>query len=198
MAIKKQAAKKSFYEVIFGGKPKVVRAYISGLVSGSGHDATVYFNFEDGVFHEGKVERLSELLHVRALDCHVIVDAQTSALLKKKAKKLPTDIGLEITANKHVRSASLEFSFEAFAKRYDDEIVEVFKKLPLGLRLDGYQHNVKLDPAAKGVESYASAHDYESTGSGIVIGRVDLVIELRRKLHELPLIKLDEINLKLA
>ena len=198
MAIKKQAAKKSFYEVIFGGKPKVVRSYIAGLVAGSGHDATVYYSFEDGVFHEGKIERLSELLHVRALDCHVIVDSQTSSLLKKQAKKLPAETGLEITANKHVRSASLEFTFEAFAKRYDDEIVAFFKNLPSGLRMDGYQRTVKLDPSAEGVESYASAHHYEASGSGTVIGRVDLVIELRRKLHQFPLIKLEEINLKLA
>lgn len=198
MANSKQAAKKSFYEVVFRGKPKVVRAYLAGLISGSGHDATIYYSFEDGVFHEGKVERLSELLHVRALDCHVIVDGETSSMLKKRAKKLPAETGLEIVANKHVRSASLEFSFETFAKRYDDEIVEVFKNLPLGLRLDGYQRNVKLDPEAKGVESYASAHHYESTGSGLVIGRVDLLIELRKKLHQFPLIKMNDINLKLA
>ena len=176
----------------------MVRAYIAGLVSGAGHDATIYFSYEENVFHEDKMERLSELLHVRALDCHVIVDSETSALLKKRAKKLTAETGLEIVAIKHVRSASLEFSFEAFAKRYDDEIVEVFENLPPGLRLDGYQRNVNLDPAAKGVESYASAHDYESTGSGSVIGRVDLLIELRKTLHQFPLIKLDEINLKLA
>lgn len=198
MANNKQAARKSFYEVVFVGKPKVVRAYLNGLITGSGHEASIYFSFADGVHHEGKIERLTEMLHVRALDCHVIVDSDTSALLKKKAKKLLVETGLEITAHKHIRSASLNFSFETFAKRYNDEIVEVFKTLPLGLRLDGYKHNVQVDPAAKGVEAYASAHDYESCGSGIVIGRVDLVIELKKKLHQFPLIKSEEIDLKLA
>jgi len=198
MANNKQAAKKSFYEVVFLGKPKVVRAYLAGLVHGNDHDHSIFFSFEDGVHHEGKVERLSELLHVRALDCHVIVDSATSALLKKKAKKLPATTGLEIVSNKHIRSASMEFSFEAFAKRYNDEIIATFKNLPAGLRLDGYQHNVKLDPTAKGVEAYASAHDFEATGSGSVIGRVDQLIELRRDLHQFPLIKTEEIMLKLA
>ena len=198
MANNKQAAKKSFYEVVFGGKPKVVRAYLIGLVDGTDHDVSIFFSFEDGVYHEGNVERLSELLHVRALDCHVIVDSATSTLLKKKAKKLPSLTGLEITANRHIRSASMEFSFEAFAKRYNDEIIEVFKTLPLGLRLDGYEHNVKLDPSAKGVEAYASAHDYEATGSGTIVGRVDLVIELKKRLHQFPLIKTEDIVLKLA
>ncbi len=198
MANNKQAAKKSFYEVVFEGKPKVVRAYLAGLVAGSGHEATIFFSFEDGVFHEGKTERLGEFLHVRALDCHVIVDAGTSAMLKKRVRKLPMETGLEITAHKHIRSASLDFSYEAFAKKYNDEIIEIFKTLPLGLRLDGYQRNVKLDPAAKGVEAYASAHHYEACGSGTVIGRVDLVIALKKSLHQFPLVKMEEIVLKLA
>ncbi len=191
-------AKKSFYEVVFTGKPKVVRAYLAGLSDGSGQDATIFFSFQDGVFHEGKAERLSELLHVRALDCHVIVDADTSRRLKKVARKLLEETGLEITANKHIRSASLVFGFEAFAKRYNDEIVEVLRNLPVGLRIDGFQHDVKLDPSAKGVEAYAPTHDYEAKGTGIVVGRVDLLIELKRKLRDFPLVKSDEIELNLA
>lgn len=189
-------AKKSFYEVVFVGKPKVVRAYLAGLAAGSGDDATIFFSFEDGVFHEGKVERLSELLHVRALDCHVIVDAATSARLKKNMKKLQAETGLNIESNKHIKSASLVFNYEAFAKRYDDEIVEIFRNLPAGLRLEGYTRDVKLDPSAKGVEAYTATHDFEAKGSGIVVGRVDFVIELKRKLRDFPLVKSEEIELK--
>ncbi len=191
-------AKKSFYEVVFVGKPKVVRAYLAGLTTGSGEDASIFFSFQDGVFHEGKAERLSELLHVRALDCHVIVDSGISGRLKKAAKKLPLETGLTIDSNKHIKSASLNFKFEAFAKRYNDEIVEFFRNLPAGLRLDGYSHEVKLDPAAKGVEAYAAAHDYEAKGNGIVIGRIDLLIELKRKLQNFPLVQSEEIELKTA
>ncbi|MCP4291130.1 MAG: hypothetical protein GY780_04780 [bacterium] len=198
MAKKTNTDKKSFYEVVFQGKPKVVRAYLAGLAAGSDKDATVFFSFQDGVFHEGKVERLSELLHVRALDCHVIVDSDTSTRLKKLAKTLPETTGMKITDHRHIRSASLKFEFEAFAKKYNDEIVEVFKNLPSGLRLNGYSHDVKLDPSAEGIEAYAATHDYEAKGSGTVIGRVDLMIELKRSFYNLPLIKSDDIELKLA
>ncbi len=193
-----KTAKKSFYEVVFTGKPKVVRAYLAGLTAGSGQDATIFFSFQEGVFHEGKVERLSELMHVRALDCHVIVDVDTSNRLKKVAKTLEMETGLAITSNRHIRSASLAFGFEAFAKRYNDEIVEVIRNLPPGLRLDGYTHDVKLDPSAKGVEAYTVTHDYEAKGTGIVVGRVDLLIELKRKLQDFPLVKSEEIELNLA
>jgi hypothetical protein len=198
MANNKQAARKSFYEVVIEGKPKVARAFLAGLVAGGGYDATIHYSFLDGISHEGKIERISELLHVRALDCHVVVDAETSARLKKLAKKLPAETGLAIKSNKHIRSASMAICFETFAKRYNDEIIEMVKTLPLGLRIDDYQHNVRLDPAAKGVEAYAAAHHYESSGSGTVVGRVDLLIDLKKKFANYPLIKSKDIVLKLA
>lgn len=198
MANSKETSRKSFYEVVFQGKPKVVRAYLAGLIAGSGHGGQYFFSFEDGVFHEGKVEKLTEMLHVRALDCHVIVDAQTSALLKKQTRQLPKVTGLTITSHKHIRTSSLKFEFQAFAKRYNDEIEAVFNKLPAGLRLEDYRHKVKLDPKAKGVEAYSTAHDYEANGSGKVIGRIDLLIDFKGQLDNYPLIKAEDIRLNLA
>ena len=61
MATKKPAAKKSFYEVVFLGKPKVVRAFMKGFVMGTLEDATVIYRFDSGIFHEGKVEKMAEM-----------------------------------------------------------------------------------------------------------------------------------------
>lgn len=198
MAQNKNSSKPTFYEVVFQGKPKVVRAFLSGLTMGTGHDATIFFSFTDGVFHEGKVEKLAEFIHVRATDCHVIVDGTTSALLKKMGKRIKRETGLEITSHRNIRSASLKFSFTAFAPKYNEEIVALVKNLPKGLKLDSFQHDVRLDPAAKGVEAYSPAHDYEASGEVTVTGRVDLVIELKRRFADYPLIKSEDILLNLA
>ena len=58
MATSKKNDTPTFYEVVFRGKPKVVRAFLSGLVLGSCDGATVYYSFLDGVHHEGKAEKL--------------------------------------------------------------------------------------------------------------------------------------------
>jgi hypothetical protein len=58
MATKNSTAKKSFYEVVFLGKPKVVRAFMKGFVMGNLDNASVIYSFNAGIHHEGKIEKL--------------------------------------------------------------------------------------------------------------------------------------------
>ena len=185
-----------FSEVVFNGKPKVVKAFLKGLTMGAEREVTIFFSYDEGVHHEGKVEKFKEMFGVRGVDCHVIVDSQGATYLKQKARQIATETGLAITSNRAIRSASMVFSYEAFAKRYNVEIVELLKNLPQGLRLQGYQHDEKIDPSAKGVEAYAVAHDYEATGSGVFSGRVDLLIGFKHELAKYPLIRTEDIVLK--
>lgn len=193
-----QIAKKSFYEVVFRGKPKVVRAFLAGLVAGADYTAEIYFSFEAGIHHEGKIEHLREMLHVRALDCHVVVDAETSSRLKKLARGLPGTTGLEITSHRHIRNASLEYCYETFARRYDEDILAVFENRPPGLRLKDQERKLHKDPQARGVEAYAPAHHYEASGHGTVVGPVDQVIAFKKTLDGVPLIQAKDIVLNLA
>lgn len=198
MAKNSQTAPKPFFEVVFRGKPKVVRGFLSGLVLGSGHDADLFFSFLDGVHHEGKAEKLAEMVGIRATECHVIVDDRTSALLKRLGKRIPAETGLEITAHRKIGSASVAFSYRAYAPRYDLEIRGLLDGLPAGLKLRGFKHREKRDPGAEGVEAYSPTHDYEACGEGTVAGPVDLVIALRRRFAEFPLIQAEDVVLKLS
>ena len=195
---KKNSDRKSFYEVVFTGKPKVVRAFMKGFVMGTLDDATVIYSFDSGIFHEGKVEKISEMVGIRGTDCHIVVDAATSALLKKRAKRIAKETGLEITSHRHIRSAGMNFKFQAFAPRYNQEIVDMVKNLPTGLRVEGFKHDVRLDPKARGMEAYSAVHHYEACGEATIVGRVDLLVELKKKFADYPLIKAEDIILKLA
>ena len=184
--------------MVFQGKPKVVRAFLSGLLMGSGREATVFFHFDEGVRHDGKAEKLAALVGVRATNCHVIVDADTSAFLKKLARRIADETGLQIESHRSIRSASLDFGYRAFACQYDDEILALLKRLPAGLALKGFKHDVRTDPKAKGVEAYSPAHDFEACSEGTVTGGIGQLIHFRRQLAAFPLVKLEEIVLKLA
>jgi hypothetical protein len=197
MATKKNT-RKSFYEVVFTGKPKVVRAFMKGFVMGNLEDATVIYSFDSGIFHEGKVEKMAELVGIRGTDCHIIVDAATSALLKKWTKLIARETGLQINSHRSIRSASMAFKFQAFAPRYNQEIVDMVKNLPTGVRVEGFHHDVRLDPKAKGMEAYSAVHHYEACGEATIVGRVDLLVELKKKFGDYPLIKSEDIQLKLA
>lgn len=188
----------TFYEVVFQGKPKVVRAFVSGLVLGACEGACVYYSFLDGIHHEGKAERLAEIVGLRSTDCYVVVDECVSALLKKLNKKIEAETGLSIRSHRKIRGASFSFEYHAYAKKYDEEILEVLRHLPADVKARNFQHEVHKDPSAKGVEAYSPAHDYEAAGSGAITGPIEAVIEVKRRFTELPLIKAEDISLKLA
>jgi hypothetical protein len=187
-----------FYEVVFQGKPKVVRAFLSGLVLGSCDGATVFYSFLDGVHHEGKAERLAEMVGIRGVDCHVIVDETLSAVLKKLGKRIATETGLAIASHRKIRGASLAFEYEAFARKYDAEILAVIQNLPAELKAKGFKREVREDPKARGVEAYSPAHHFEASGKGAITGPVHLVIDLKKTFDKYPLIKADDVVLKLS
>ena len=195
---KKTTPAPRFYEVVFRGKPKVVKAFLKGLMMGAERDVTAFYSFDEGVYHEGKAEKFKEMFGIRATDCHVVVDSPASTYLKKMARRIAAETGLEITSNRSVRSASMAFEYHAYAPRYSAEIVDLMKNLPKGLKLLGYKHEEKLDPKAKGIEAYSVVHDFEACGTGTISGRVDLLIDVKQTIARYPLIKAQDIALNLA
>ena len=198
MAVKKSAVRQTFYEVVFQGKPKVVRAFLKGFVMGNVDDATVFYSFTDGIYHEGKAEKLKEMVGLRGTDCHVVVDAGTSGLLKKLRKRIEAETGLVATSHRAIRNASMAFSYKAFSPRHHEEILKLAKQLPQGLRLENFKHDVKVDPDAKGIEAYSPVHHFEATGSGTITGRIDLLVEVKCRADNNALFDAEDIVLKLA
>ncbi|HPF70006.1 MAG TPA: hypothetical protein PLQ13_04970 [Candidatus Krumholzibacteria bacterium] len=198
MAETTRPAKPSFYEVVFRGKPKVVRAFMHGLTMGAGGTRTLFFSFTDGIAHEGKVERLAEKVGLLDAGCHVVMDADTAALVKSLAKRISREMGIEISSQKRIKAARLAFTYRAYNPKHDDAILRYLKALPEGVKLQGFKHDVKSDPSSKGVEAYAVAHDFEASGAGEITGPVDALVAVRQAAADYPLITLQDIELTLA
>jgi hypothetical protein len=180
------------------GSHKTVRGFITGLMLGRQEEGEVFFHFWEGVFHEKFPERLAEAVHLLPEDCHLIVDSKIRKLVQKHAGELEKRLGLRILSSRYIRSAHFPVRFQAFAKRYDVEIMGLLKGLPQGVRLEDFKRKKKLHPKAQGIEAYAAAHDFEVKGSGKVTGRVDVVIRARHQLDAHPLIKVGKIRLNMA
>lgn len=198
MATKPKSGADAFHELVFEGKPKVVRAHLSGLLLGAEREAVIFYSFLDGVHHEGKAEKLAEIVGLRGTLCHVIMDADTAQWLKGLSRAIAKETGLVIKANRRIRGASMLVHYQAYGKRYDDEIMAALKKLPAGLKMTGLTHDVRTDPKARGVEAYAPAHDFEATGKGVVTGPVDRLIAFKQSLEAYPLLRAEDIELKFA
>lgn len=187
-----------FNEIVIQGTAKVVRAFLGGLVLGSGRQATVFYSHLEGVHHEGKVERFAELVGVREADCHVIVDAETAAWLRGLSRTITAETGLVLAANRRIRGASLAIRYEAFGKRHDDEILALLGQLPPGLKLSDFRHDEHKDPDANETAAYAPAHAFEARGQGTISGRIDLLIAFRRRLADFPLVVAADIALRIG
>ncbi len=198
MAKKPTSARPSFYEVVFRGKPKVIRAFLQGLVMGGGVEATVFYSFSDGIEHEGKTDRLAGLVGLRASGCYLVVDRETGTLLRRLKSRIERELGLEIVALRRVKSARMAFDFNTYAPRYHHQIMDLLQELPAGLKLEGFWTDVEQDPHAKGVETYTAVHEFTSSGKGTVVGRVDLLVAFKKRCAEFPLIQTEDIKLTLT
>lgn len=189
---------RAFNEVVFRGKPKVVRACLSGLLLGAARQASVFYSYLDGVQHEGKAEKLAEFVGVRASDCHVIVDAETAAWLRGLSRAITAETGLAITSNRRIRGASLDLRYHTYGKKHEDEILALLRDLPAGVKLSGFRQQEQVDARGRGVEIYTPVHEFEAVGEGSLSGPVDELIRLRRRLLDYPLLKVADIRLALV
>jgi hypothetical protein len=194
----KRAAKVTFYQVVLEGSPKTALGLLAGLQLGSGVEAKFYFCQHEGISTESLGERLAELVRLHPRDCELIVESRLNQQLKRRAKRIAEATGLQLTTSRRIRSGRFDFRFEAFAKRYGDDILKRLHDLPDGARLEGFGTKERISPDAVGIEAYTPAHDYELRGRGRIVGRIDAVIEARRRLQRQPLLQLEPIQLDLA
>lgn len=189
----------SFYELEIHGPEDVVHGYLSGLAAGAGHrDAVVVHGPDEDIDPPSFREKVKTMLHVMPHECHVIVDNVLRALVKKNAKRMYAETGLNLVEERKVRRARFEFRYQAFAPCYGREIEALLKGLPKGLRLANVEKDEIHDPGAKGTEGYTPAHHYEVKGSGEIAGRFDLVIEARHRLDTHPLVEVEGLELVLV
>jgi len=198
MAKKTSAGPSSCYELILTGPEDLVHGYLTGLMIGAGVDGLLVHGPEEEIEGPGFGEKLKQALHVHGHENQVVVDNVTRGLVKKHAKTMFAETGLELASDRRVRKARFDFHFKAYAPRYGQEIKALLKSVRRGVTVSSLEVHENVDPSAAGVEAYTSVHDYEIKGSGTAHGRFDRVLEARRAMDTHPLIEVSELELDLA
>ncbi|MBT4292922.1 hypothetical protein HOD41_09550 [bacterium] len=188
----------SFYKMVFAGPYDLVHGFLSGIMLGAGNQGMLWYCLEEEITGPSTAKKLLEKVRVHSDDCHLIVDSNTRALLKRNAKKMFAETGLQIEADNKISSARFSYTFHAYAKQYGDEILSTLKAMPRGVKKVNTVVEEKIHPEAMGVEAYAPAHHYEISGGGDLTGRIDLLIDVRNELDQYPLVKTTWIELELA
>jgi hypothetical protein len=185
----------SFHEVVIEGHFERSHGLLLGLFLGARIPGNLYFSHEEGI-RATFGERLREAVGFHAPVCHVVVDGSVRDLLERHQEELAAH-GVRVAEAKPIRSSHFEFSYRAYAPRYAQEIRDLLAGLPPGVKQEGEPPRERVDQGAAGVEVYSPAHHYEFEGEGTIRGRIDLVIEARRRLAEHPLIRVERIELEL-
>jgi hypothetical protein len=186
----------TFWEILVQGQPERCQGLLAGLVLGSGSSARLFLAHSAGI-HTPLGERILDLVHPNAVVCHVIADGPGRTLLRSVAKKLES-LQLRLEDERKIASAGFDYEFQAYAKRYGDEIRAALAGLPKGLHREGEPPKETLDKGARGIEAYSPVHDYEFKGSGRITGPLDLVLEARDALVAHPLVKVEDVTLEMA
>ena len=199
MATKNPTARPgSYFELILAGPEDLAHGFLTGLTVGAGHDGLIVHGPDEDIPGPSFREKVKAALRVHPHEVHVVVDGTTRGLVKKHAKSMFAETGLQLLDEHKIRQAKFCFSYQAFAPRYGREIEGLLESLPKGLKLVNHDRKETIDPAGKGVEAYAALHDYELKGKGEINGRFDLVLQARRTLDTHPLVDVDELNLELV
>ena len=192
----------TFYEVELKGSPKAVRGLIAGIVLGSGLEHDGWFHQDEDIAPSNQsvsVRQAAQRLHLLPVsEVRAVVAAPVAKKLRSLARTIAESGVCKVVAIKRIKQARVTVSYHTFAKRYDDEVQILLRDLPRGVKLQEVEREVETDAEAEGVEAYTPVHAFESQGSGVLVGRFDLVLDLRNRLDVHPLIDCGEIELVLA
>jgi hypothetical protein len=197
-----RTAAPTFYEVVMKGSPKAVRGLLAGFALGQDLECCGWYHQDYDIAPGGdsaSVRRAVERLHLLPVsEVRVVVDGNLAKLLRARAKRIAGSGVAEVESVKRIKQARVEVRYHTYARRYDEEVQILLRDLPRGVKLMDVEREVETDEEARGVEAYTAVHHFESQGSATLLGRFDLVLDLRDRLDVHPLIECDDIELVLA
>jgi len=191
---------KTFYEVVLEGHYNFVYGMLEGYKLAIGKNFIYYLSQQVNVKATTMSGILKEFLTLKSKLQYVIIEANSWKKFEAAVKKQPEDSVISkkyIKSVKKIESASFEFNFEAYAKKYGDEIKKILKTLPKSVKLIDYAPKEEMHKDAKGTELYAPDHEYSFKGRGRLVGDIETIIEYNKKFDEHPLIDVTAITLQL-
>ncbi|MGQ9844124.1 MAG: hypothetical protein ACUVRK_11255 [Spirochaetota bacterium] len=191
---------KIFYEVVMEGHYNFIYGMLEGYKLATGKSFIYYLSTKENIKTTTLSEIMKEWLTLKTKLQHAIIEANSWKKFESLVKKQPQGSVVNkayIKSVKKIESASFEFNFEAYAKKYGDEIKKILKSLPKSVKLVDYTPKEEVHKDAKGTEIYSPDHEYSFKGKGKLVGDIETIIEYNKKFDEHPLIDVTAITLQL-
>jgi len=187
---------KVFYELVIEGHLPVIKGFIFGLLEGSKRTGTVIFCRESNIKTETLSDHLKEWIHLQESLRYVVIEEGLLEMVKKGLESTFAVLMLKLKKVRKIKKASFNFNYEVYAKKYGEEIKNIFKELPSQLKTSSdYQPQEEIYLECKGIDTLAPCHDYNLKAHGSVEGSIDVLLLFYKKIQEYELIKEDSIVL---
>jgi hypothetical protein len=187
--------RKKWYEVVIEGSFDLIKGFIIGFFEGRKISGAIIFEREHHVKREGEIEHLLRAIHVEEDRVHLIMGKRTFRILDQALNKRKHEIPLKVVSEKEIVRAHFNFTYAAYAKRFGNELKELFSSLPEGVRLEGYEPEEIERETKDSTAGYAPLHKYEIKAKGRVTGPAKDVIDFYDRLEHNAWIKFEEIEL---
>jgi hypothetical protein len=189
--------RKKWYEIVIEGSFDLIKGFIVGFFEGRRVTGAIIFEREHHVKREGEIEHLLRAIHVEEDRVHMIMGKRTFRILDEALNKRKHQIPLKVVSEKEIVRAHFNFTYAAYAKRFGNELKELFSNLPGGVRLEGYQpEEIERQEEEESTAGYAPLHKYEIRAEGRVTGPAGQVIHFYDTLEHYALIELGKIELE--
>jgi hypothetical protein len=186
---------KKWYEIVIEGSFDLIKGFIIGFFEGRKISGAIIFEREHHVKREGEIEHLLRAIHVEEDRVHLIMGKRTFRILDQALNKRKHEIPLKVVSEKEIVRAHFNFTYAAYAKRFGNELKELFSNLPEGVRLEGYEPEEIERETKDSTAGYAPLHKYEIKAMGRVTGPAKGVIDFYDRLEHNAWIKFQEIEL---
>jgi hypothetical protein len=185
-----------WYEIVIEGSFDLTKGFIIGFFEGRKIEGAIIFEREHHVKREDGLEHLLRAIHVEEDRVHIVMSERTFRILNQALTNRRHMIDLKVVSEKEIVRAHFNFTYAAYAKRYGDELKNLFGNLPEGVHLERYQPEEIERETKDSTAGYAPLHNYEIKAKGRVSGPAKEVIDFYDKIEHTDWIRLEEIELE--
>lgn len=194
--------KKKFYELVLEGHFDTIYGLFEGFMLGKKKKYQYWFHKHAGVGTVTLTEVIQEWVTFKHKVHHIIIGENFHNDFKAvlQSKKQHPHINKEFVKSvKMIKSASFNFDFTTYGKKYADDFKKTIKKCnkSKALKIENYKEDEEIIPEGHGIERYAPEHEYNFKATGTVTGELDEMIEFRKTLCDNPLCEAEEISIKM-
>lgn len=183
---------RTFYEVVLEGHFGTILGFFEGFILGRKKKYQYWFCDKIGIRTETFSEVISEWITFKHKIHHMILEESLYNEFKAALEKMSDNktINLKfVKSMKKIKSASFNFEYSTYGRKYADRFKKLIKNHPPGLKIKNYTEDEDYSDVGEDhvLDAYPSDHEYEFYAKGTVTGELGDLIDFREKVISDPL-----------